>query len=413
MDDVVNYVQKLRPHEFKIWQGKKPLLGQIDIELTERCNNNCVHCCINLPEHDADAFRREMSRDFVKNILTEAASLGCLTVRFTGGEPLLRPDLAELYLFARRLGMQVILFTNARLFTEELALLLAKYPPGRVVEVSVYGMSSDSYDRVACCDGAFAEFRRGVDLLLQHKIPFIVKGPKLHFLKDEQEAFEAWAATIPAMERLPGYSMNFDLRSRRDDMLKSARIAKLRATPEESVAMLSRTPLYLKDMGQFCGKFMGPPGERLFNCGAGHGSCIDAYGNAQLCLPLRNKSTVADLHEVTLKRALEETFPAMREIRATNPDYLRRCARCFLKGLCEQCPAKSWMEYGTLDRPVEYLCEVAHAQARFLGLLGDEESAWEVEGWKERVAGFVEKNWPEGKLGAHKSEGETMQPLNL
>jgi len=153
-------------------------------------------------------------------------------------------------------------------------------------------------------------------------------------------------------------------------------------------------------MGQFCGKFMGPPGDKLFNCGAGHGTCIDAYGNAQLCLPLRNESTVADLNKVSLKTALSETFPAMREIKAANPDYLRRCARCFLKGLCEQCPAKSWMEYGTLDTPVEYLCDVAHAQARFLGLLGETEHAWEVENWKERVASFVDKNWPEGKRSA-------------
>ncbi len=400
MSEQGTYVQKLRPHEFRIWKNKKPLLGQIDIELTERCNNNCLHCCINQPEHDVDALSREMSTDFVKGLLTEAANLGCLTVRFTGGEPLLRPDLAELYLFSRRLGMQVILFTNARLITEELALLLAKYPPGRVVEVSVYGMSPDTYDRVACSNGAFVEFRRGVDLLLQHKIPFIVKGPKLNFLKEEQAAFEAWAATIPSMEKMPGYSMNFDLRSRRDDQLKNERIAKLRATPEETVAMLSRSPLYLKDMGQFCCKFMGPPGEKLFSCGAGHGTCVDAYGNAQLCLPLRNKESVVNLHEVTLKRALEESFPAMREIKATNPDYLRRCARCFLKGLCEQCPAKSWMEYGTLDTPVEYLCDVAHAQARFLGLLNEEESAWEVEDWKERVARFVEENWPEGKRTA-------------
>ncbi len=59
----------------------------------------------------------------------------------------------------------------------------------------------------------------------------------------------------------------------------------------------------------------------------------------------------------------------IRGTKATNLDYLARSALCFLKGLCEQCPAKSWMEHGTFDTPVEYLCRVAHAQALDLGLL--------------------------------------------
>jgi len=80
-----------------------------------------------------------------------------------------------------------------------------------------------------------------------------------------------------------------------------------------------------------------------------------------------------------------DRFSHLRELRATNPDYLRRCAVCFLKGLCEQCPAKSWVEYGTLDTPVEYLCEVAHAQARYFGWLGENEQAWQVIDGPERV----------------------------
>ena len=187
--------------------------------------------------------------------------------------------------------------------------------------------------------------------------------------------------------------MNFDLRSRRDNPEKSIRIAKLRASPEETVAMLSRNPLYLKNMGQFCGRFMGPPGDKLFSCGAGHGTCIDAYGKAQLCLPLRDPATVHDLRcdgaGASLRHALTEFFPRLRELRATNPEYLSRCARCFLKGLCEQCPAKSWMENGTLDTPVEYLCGVAHAQARYLGLVADRENAWEVENGRERIERFA------------------------
>jgi hypothetical protein len=57
---------------------------------------------------------------------------------------------------------------------------------------------------------------------------------------------------------------------------------------------------------------------------------------------------------------------------------------CFLKGLCEQCPAKSWAEHGTLDTPVEYLCDVAHAQAHWLGWLEENEHGWEVMNWKKR-----------------------------
>jgi radical SAM protein with 4Fe4S-binding SPASM domain len=84
----------------------------------------------------------------------------------------------------------------------------------------------------------------------------------------------------------------------------------------------------------------------------------------------------------TLQTALNR-LSNFRDLRAINPEYLRRCARCSLKGLCEQCPAKSWSEHGTLDTPVEYLCEVAHAQARHLGWLGEKERGWEAKDRRE------------------------------
>jgi hypothetical protein len=35
---------------------------------------------------------------------------------------------------------------------------------------------------------------------------------------------------------------------------------------------------------------------------------------------------------------------------------------------------------------VDYLCQVAHAQAYHLGLLQEGEYGWEVANWKERLA---------------------------
>ncbi len=48
---------------------------------------------------------------------------------------------------------------------------------------------------------------------------------------------------------------------------------------------------------------------------------------------------------------------------------------------CGVCEAES----GTLDTPVEYLCEVAHEQARDLGLLEPGACAWHITDWKARV----------------------------
>jgi radical SAM protein with 4Fe4S-binding SPASM domain len=382
-----SYVSKIRPDKFPLWKSKRPLLTHLDIELTERCNNNCIHCYINLLADDYTARDRELSASEIKDILTEAASLGCLTVRFTGGEPLLREDFEEVYLFARRLGLKVILFTNATRITPELAELFARIPPLEKIKITVYGMKPSSYEAVTRTPGSFEAAWRGIHLLMENKIPFAVKSALLPPNKSERDEFESWASTIPWMDGPPSYSVFLDLRCRRDSEEKNIAIKRLRPSPEEGLKILTRRKdAYISEMKKFCSKFTRPPGEYLFSCGAGKGGgCVDAYGNFQLCMTLRHPSTVYDLKKGTLKDAMTNFFPKVREMKAARTDYLARCARCFLKGLCEQCPAKSWMEHGTLDTPVEYLCEIAHTQAEYLGMLNKGERAWEMWNRKKRT----------------------------
>ncbi len=386
------YVVKRKLGQLPLWQGEGIRLPHLDIELTERCNNACMHCYINLPAQDQQAAHRELSTDQWKIILQQVAGLGALYVRFSGGEPLLRADFAELYLFTRRLGMEVILFTNARRITPELADLFARVPPRKKIEVTVYGMHSETYDAVACAPGAFDEFRQGLARLEQRQIPFVVKSVLLPPNLNEKGEFETWANSIPWMESPPGYSVFLQLRARRDSPGRNQLISRLRITPDESVKLAAQDgKTYRRGMAKFCSQFIRPEGDRLFSCGAGEIGCVDAYGTYQMCMPLRHPDTVYDLKQGTLREALTDIFPRLRELRATNPDYLSRCARCFLKGLCEQCPGRSWEEHGTLDTPVEYLCQVAHAQARYLGLLDATEQAWEVTDWRIRVGRLTDQ----------------------
>jgi radical SAM protein with 4Fe4S-binding SPASM domain len=385
------YLKRVPSGESSLWRNGGPCLFRIDIELTERCNNACLHCYINRPAGDAGARKREMPAARIAEILKEAAALGCLEVRFTGGEPLLRPDFEEIYLAARRLGMKVSIYTNATLITPHIADLLARIPPLEPVEVTLYGMTPESYEAVTGAPGSYAAAMAGIGRLVEKKIRFIVKGAFLPSNASDLENLEKWAEGIPGMDRVPSVSV-FHVLHARGDQEKNRSIRKMRPDPETGTDILTRHPRdYVKGLKEFLENYSGKPGDRLFACGAGEDSCsVDAYGMLQPCLLVRHPAVVYDLGRGSLKEAMTVFFPEIRKKRASNPRYLETCARCPLAGFCEQCPGKAWMEHGEMDAPAEYFCEVTHVQARRLGLLGDGEKTWEVEDWAARVRAFSE-----------------------
>ena len=380
-----SFSRKVPAARAELWKAGRPALTRLDIELTERCNNDCVHCSVSLPAGDEEACRREMTAPEIKDLLAAAASLGCLGVRFTGGEPLLRDDFEGIYLAARKRGLRVRIFTNATLVTPRLAALFKTIPPLEEMEVSVYGMTAESAAAATGNPGAFEAARRGIGLLAAHGVPFIVKGAVLPSTAGETDGFEAWAGNFPGMGGKPSYAVLFDLRSRRDDEAKNGRIRKLRVGPKDYVRLTSRWGKgYAAELRAFAARSAGAGGDRLFDCLSSTAS-IDAYGCFQVCLSLRHPDTVYDLKAGSLSDAVSAFLPKVREIRASNPAYLERCGRCFLKQFCLQCPAKSWAEHGTLDTPVEYFCGITHAQAVSIGLLSEGETAWTVADWPARL----------------------------
>lgn len=378
MSDYVRY-QNSHSH---LLNGRLPA---IDIELTERCNNACVHCYINLPANAKVARDQELTTDEVKDILCQAADLGCMVVRFTGGEPLLRPDFEEIYEYTRRLGVRVILFTNACLLTQRIIDLFKRLPPMEKIEVTSYGMHPQSYAAITLQTGGFEAFQRGVNLLIENNIPFVIKSVLLPANQDEVGELEKWAASLPGMTDPPPTAVFFELRNRRDDPGKNEQIRKLRYSPYSGVDFMLRDPSKFEEFRQnFLLGIDELPGAGLFACGAGDGRLsVDAYGRIQPCLEMRAPEIT--LPKGTLLRLALEEFQSLRKMNSENVEYLERCAKCFLRNICEQCPAKAWSETGSLDTPIEYYCEVTHELARRLGWLAGSEKSWEIKDWKSRV----------------------------
>ena len=155
-------------------QGRRYPLGGT-IELTERCNMRCLHCYINQPVHQQAARASELTTIQAVDILDQAADAGCLFLTITGGEPLLRPDFAGIYKHARQRGMLVTLFTNGTLLTPAIADLLADWRL-QSVEITLYGATRETYEKVTQIPGSYTRCLKGIELLLERSLPLSLKS---------------------------------------------------------------------------------------------------------------------------------------------------------------------------------------------------------------------------------------------
>lgn len=87
---------------------------RMDLALTYRCNNDCSHCYNQQPRR-----RLELITDEWKKILDRLWDNAVPHIVFTGGEPTLRPDLAELIAHAQKNGQIAGMNTNGRLLKEK------------------------------------------------------------------------------------------------------------------------------------------------------------------------------------------------------------------------------------------------------------------------------------------------------
>lgn len=125
--------------------------------VTRRCNLHCVHCYSSSQNRE---FPGELSHEEGRALLEDLASFGVPVVLFSGGEPLMRPDLIELMEYARALGMRAVLSTNGTLLDEGNVSRLA------AMKVSYVGISLDGvgsvHDRFRGLRGAFEHSIEGV-----------------------------------------------------------------------------------------------------------------------------------------------------------------------------------------------------------------------------------------------------------
>jgi len=320
-------------------------------ELTFRCNLRCVHCYCNLPLNDQDAIEKELTSEEVFHIFDQIAEAGCLWLLLTGGEPLVRKDFLEIYTYAKKKGFLINLFTNGTLITPKIADYLAEWPPHEV-EITLYGATKEIYEKLTGIPGSFKCCQRGIELLLERKIPLGLKTMVMTLNRNEFSNIKEYAEGL-------GVKFRFDpiLNAGLDG---SKTPCNFRLSPEEVVKLDLADEKRVKEWREFCEKFLGPPqSDNLYICGAGVSTFhIDPYGQMSSCEMTRFQNY--DLRCGSFEEGWHHSIPEFLTLKPTR-DY--PCGQCELISLCGQCPGWAYLENGNPETPVEYLCQIAHLRA--------------------------------------------------
>ena len=144
----------------------------VTFELTYGCNLRCVHCYN--PTHRA--LPHELCTEEVYSILDQAADLGVVNLSFSGGEPLVRPDIFDIFRHAKESGFVLHLLSNATRITPAGAASLQTLG-FESINLSIYGATQATYERVTQVPGSYERFVRGLESLAQTTLQVVARMP--------------------------------------------------------------------------------------------------------------------------------------------------------------------------------------------------------------------------------------------
>jgi radical SAM protein with 4Fe4S-binding SPASM domain len=328
-----------------------PLSGSID--LTYRCNLRCVHCYLSgsrfQPEH------KEMDTGKILSVLDEITEAGCLNLLITGGEPLLRDDFPEIYSHAKKNGLLVTVFSNGTLMTRELLELFEDLPP-YIIEISLYGATAPTYEKITGVAGSFEKCMQGIFQLHERNINVRLKT--ILMTLNTREFFD-----IQNMAKEFGIKFRFDAAifpCKNGDK----KPLNLRVSSEDAISKDFSDKERASSWKQYFERVKGQSlDDRLYTCGAGvTGFHIDPFGLLKPCL--MTKYISYDLSEGSFLKGWHDIISKIKEKKTFGDVSL--CHECEKIHICGFCPAFFEWENGQEEMRSEYICDMGNKRLEFI-----------------------------------------------
>lgn len=374
VSDIVKYGRSSRglpPHMLQFSADATPIVVW---NTTNRCNLSCRHCYIDAKDA---VYAGEFTTQEAKAFIDDLAACRVPVLLFSGGEPLLRPDLFELGTYAGENGIRPVISTNGTLITP-LAAALIKAAGFQYVGVSLDG-NEQVHDKFRGRSGCFAETIQGIrnSLAAGNKtgVRFTINRLNYHTLPAILDIVE--------QEGIPRFCMYHLVYAGR-----GREMAELDTTPEQKRAtmelLIKRTQDFHRrgievevlttdnhaDGVYILQHFERTQPERVGEARqllAMHGGCsagqkmanVDPQGNVHACQFWGHK-TLGNVRQTPFSAIWQETQDEFMLKMRSKAAYLEgRCGQCRYKELCGGCRIRAEAVSGNLwgEDPACYLTD--------------------------------------------------------
>lgn len=329
-----------------------PLSGAL--ELSPVCNFRCKMCYVRkTPQQLQKEGKSLIDWKTWLELAKQLREAGTLYLLLTGGEPFLYPNFRELYQALHEMGFLLSINTNASMIDEETMQWLKKYAPTRV-NVTLYGASPDTYQRICGNADGYDRARRGIRMLLDAGIPVVLNASMIPENADDLESLAQIGKSLGVNTRLSTY-MFPPVRRERES-------TDSRFSPEVAAQMFMRKCKCQFEPDTLCEMFKKQErstddwGMRLdhMRCRAGRSSFwISWDGTMAACGLLDFPLTQKPFEEQFIDCWKRLTQSVRTEL------VLKQCRDCELKEICNPCAATVYAECGDVNGRAEYLCRMA------------------------------------------------------
>ncbi|MDO8570536.1 MAG: PqqD family peptide modification chaperone [Candidatus Daviesbacteria bacterium] len=305
-----------------------------EIELTNQCNLNCIHC-FNM----TDRRKKSLETAEMKHIIDELFSIGTILLIFTGGEVFSRKDIGELIEYADKKDFLIRILTNATLIGDNEIKMLKKF---RVisVQVSIYSHIPEIHDSITKKQGSFFKSIKAIKKMISNNIHVEIATPLMKVNFSEREGIKKLAETLGIRHR---YS--YPIFERNDG---SKDVYALRPSKKEIFQFFS------EDLNQI---IYLPRTEDEPICGVGVNTCmINPQGDLFPCTLLNIK--IGNLLKQKLK-VLWNSSEILKKLRKLRIKNLETCVKCPSTAYCNLCLGHNWKETKNILQPAKICCDYA------------------------------------------------------